>query len=244
VDVSEYVMLGAMLSGKDPGQPPKRIIALAPKQSIKVIDTWHVAGLSGTGSKNLEAKDLFVPAHCVVDAECLSDGTSPGLEHNPAAVYRVPVSGLFPHLVTAVALGNAAGAYEEFLDTAAQKRTLYAKLDPKQLVGIQMRVAEAGALIDAGKAVMLGDAQEAMKTAAQGNRASEEQKLRWRRNGTYAAGFGTKAVDLLFAGTGGGGIYLSNPAQRRFRDAHAAISHIQASWDINGADYGRLILSQ
>jgi 3-hydroxy-9,10-secoandrosta-1,3,5(10)-triene-9,17-dione monooxygenase len=52
----------------------------------------------------------------------------------------------------------------------------------------------------------------------------------------------TKAVDLLFAATGGGAIYQRNPIQRAFRDVHAANAHYHLNWDVNGAISGRVAL--
>jgi len=69
-----------------------------------------------------------------------------------------------------------------------------------------------------------------------------EQKARWRRDGAYAASLCTEAVNMLFAATGGGGVYLNQPIQRAFRDAHAANAHYALSWDVNGTQWGRLAL--
>ena len=71
---------------------------------------------------------------------------------------------------------------------------------------------------------------------------SIEQRARYRRDGAYAASLCTKAVDLLFAATGGAAIYQRNPIQRAFRDVHAANAHYHLNWDVNGAIYGRVAL--
>ena len=42
--------------------------------------------------------------------------------------------------------------------------------------------------------------------------------------------------------TGGGGVYLDQPIQRAFRDAHAANAHYALSWDVNGTQWGRVAL--
>ena len=51
---------------------------------------------------------------------------------------------------------------------------------------------------------------------------------------------GVRATDILHGAGGGGANYLTNPLQRRFRDAHAAAVQIQVSWDINSVEYGRV----
>ncbi|WP_433706532.1 acyl-CoA dehydrogenase family protein [Paraburkholderia sacchari] len=240
VNHASWVMLGATVQeGEAQG---RRVIALVPKSEIKVIDVWHVAGLTGTGSNNLEAKDLKIRREWVVDADSLSNCTAPGLEFNEAPIFRAPVFGLFPHLVSAVVLGNAKGAYDEFIAGAAQRKTTYARLTPAQLVPLQLRIAEVAVLITSGQLLLQADAREAMRIASTGEAAPMADQIRWRRNAAFAAAQGTRAMDLLFAAYGGGGIYKSNHAQQRFRDAHAAISHIQVSWDINATESGRQAL--
>jgi 3-hydroxy-9,10-secoandrosta-1,3,5(10)-triene-9,17-dione monooxygenase len=71
---------------------------------------------------------------------------------------------------------------------------------------------------------------------------SLEQKARYRRDGAYAATLCTRAVDLLFAATGGSAVYQRNPIQRAFRDVHAANAHYALSWNVNAAIYGRVAL--
>ncbi|HZT50836.1 MAG TPA: flavin-dependent monooxygenase, partial [Stellaceae bacterium] len=67
-------------------------------------------------------------------------------------------------------------------------------------------------------------------------------KARWRRDGAYAAGICTKAVELVFTATGGAGVYLDQPIQRAFRDIHAANAHYALSWDVNATLWGRVAL--
>ena len=64
--------------------------------------------------------------------------------------------------------------------------------------------------------------------------------MRWRRDATHACAGCVRAVDLIYGVSGGGANYLGNELQRRFRDMHAAAAQIHISWDINGAEFGRV----
>ena len=81
-----------------------------------------------------------------------------------------------------------------------------------------------------------------LEPAESGTQPTIEQKARWRRDGAYAASLCTEAVNLLFAATGGGGVYLDQPIQRAFRDAQAANAHYALNWDVNGTQWGRIAL--
>src|SRR5207248_11579495 len=43
------------------GDQDVRIAYFHPKSQVKIIDTWNVSGLRGTGSHDIEVEDLFVP---------------------------------------------------------------------------------------------------------------------------------------------------------------------------------------
>ena len=104
--------------------------------------------------------------------------------------------------------------------------------------------AEAAALADAARAIMLCAIATRRRVASRGPAfPTLSQRARYRRDvGAFAAMLCTKAVDLLFSATGGGAIYARNPLQRAFRDIHAANAHYVLNWDINGAINGRVAL--
>ena len=77
VDSSDWMMLGAIGQGPSDEAPGPRIV-LVRAADIEVIDTWHVSGLVGTGSKDVACSDLFLPEHMVLDMAPLAGGLSPG----------------------------------------------------------------------------------------------------------------------------------------------------------------------
>ena len=89
---------------------------------------------------------------------------------------------------------------------------------------------------------MLKDCDEATRLTESGATPGVEDKARWRRDGAYAAGLCTRAVELIFTAMGGAAIYLDAPIQRAFRDVHAANAHYALSWDVNGTLWGRVAL--
>jgi 3-hydroxy-9,10-secoandrosta-1,3,5(10)-triene-9,17-dione monooxygenase len=242
IDNSDWMMVGAMEPTADPdGKPAPRMVVVR-ASDLKVTDTWHVSGLAGTGSKDTACTNLFVPAHMTVDPRDCRGGPTPGAAGAPEPVYEIPVVTFIPHLLAGTMLGIARGAYEDFVEGLKTQISTYNNSRVAEHTTVQLKVAEAGVLIDSARLLVRENWQEAHRIAEAGERPTLEERLRWRRDATHASAGCVRAVDLIYAVSGGGANYLSNELQRRFRDVHAAAAQINISWDINGPEYGRVAI--
>ena len=241
IDPSTWNMFGAVVSDEETGQSEPRML-LVPASDYKIIDTWQVIGLMGTGSKDVEASDVFVPAYRTLAIERIRGGPNRGSERNPGTLYKLPAVSLFGFAIAGVSLGIARGAIQHFAETTRNRLSAYTGRNLADFTNMQVHLAEAAALADAAEALALRDCDEATRITEAGVVPSIEQRARYRRDGAFAAGLCTKAVDLLFAATGGVAIYERNPIQRAFRDAHAANAHYMLNWDVSGPVYGRVAL--
>jgi 3-hydroxy-9,10-secoandrosta-1,3,5(10)-triene-9,17-dione monooxygenase len=241
IDPSTWNIFGAVVSDEETGQSEPRMF-LVPASDYKIIDTWQVVGLIGTGSKDVEASDVFVPAYRTLSGERIRGGPNRGSELNPGTLYKLPAVSLFAFAIAGVSLGIARGAIEHFAETTRTRLSAYTGRNLADFTNMQVHLAEAAALADAAEAIVLRDCDEATRITEAGVVPNIEQRARYRRDGAFAATLCTKAVDLLFAATGGGAIYERNPIQRAFRDVHAANAHYVLNWDVNGAVYGRVAL--
>ena len=241
VDPAAWNLVGAIVNDEENGVTEPRIF-LMPAKDYTIIDTWHVIGLAGTGSKDIAAEDVFVPEYRTLAVNQITGGPNPGSTVNPAVLYQLPAISLFAFCIAGVALGIAQGAIEYFIQTTRTRTSYYTGRNLADFVTLQIHVGEATAVADAARAMMLLDCDEATRIVGEGGLPSLEQRARYRRDGAYAATLCTKAVDVLFAATGGGAIYARNPLQRAFRDIHAANAHYVLNWDINGAMFGRVAL--
>jgi 3-hydroxy-9,10-secoandrosta-1,3,5(10)-triene-9,17-dione monooxygenase len=241
VDPSAWNLIGAIVQDKESGAAEPRIFVL-PVSDYTVIDTWDVIGLAGTGSKDVAVEDVFVPQHRTIAVREITGGPNPGSTVNPSVLYQLPAISLFAFCIAGVSLGIAQGAIEYFTQTMKSRTSYYTGRNLADFVTVQVHLAEATAIADAARSVMLGDCDEATSIVEGGQVPSLDHRARYRRDGAYAATLCTKAVDVLFTATGGGAIYARNPLQRAFRDVHAANAHYVLNWDINGAMYGRVAL--
>lgn len=86
-------------------------LALIPMSELSIEDTWHVAGMRGTGSNTIVAEDVFVPAHRIISLTQAVEGKVP-TEHTEETLYRsafVPVASL---ILIGPQLGLAKGALD------------------------------------------------------------------------------------------------------------------------------------
>ncbi|HUB95967.1 MAG TPA: hypothetical protein VL993_08625 [Stellaceae bacterium] len=235
IDPSAWVMLGGRIAGA-------AHLFLVPRQDFRVLDTWHVMGLIGTGSKDVVVDDAFVPAHRAVAMSVGAGGPHPGAAVNAGPVFRLPWLSVFSFVNAGTPLGIAQGAVRDFRGEMRRRAATYSGKALVDLVTLQMRLAEAAVLVDAAETVMLKDCDEAMAIAETSRAPDLLDRARWRRDGAYAAQLCARAIDIVFAGAGGAAIHEDHPLQRALRDVHAANGHIGVSWELNGSVYGRVAL--
>jgi 3-hydroxy-9,10-secoandrosta-1,3,5(10)-triene-9,17-dione monooxygenase len=241
IDPCAWNMLGAVVTEEETGLSEYRLFLL-PRSDYHAIDTWFAAGLKGTDSKDVEVKDAFVPEHRTLAVDRTKGGATPGAVLNPAPLYRLPVFDLFPYVVAAAVLGIAQGAVADFITETAPRITSYGATRMADYATIQAKLAEAAALVDAAELTMLRTCDQAMAVAEANEVPGLEQKVRWRRDGAFAARMCRRAVDLLFEAGGGEALFNQRPLQRAFRDVHAASGHNALVWDIAAATYGKVML--
>ena len=241
VDPSAWNMLGGIVQAD--GATGDYRIFLLPRDDYTIIDNWHVMGLRGTGSKDVEANDVFVPEHRTLAVETTKGGgTHPGAAVNRAPLFRIPIFATFPYMLTGIALGIAEGAYENVVDGLRGRVARYSGKSLADMSALQIKVAEAAACIDTARRVMRDHCQTAQTLAERGEIPNLKLKATWRRDGAFTAQLCERAVDVLFKTGGGGALFDDHPLQRAFRDVHAATAHISMMWEPQATTFGRVVL--
>ena len=107
---------------------------------------------------------------------------------------------------------------------------------------VQLRIAQAGARIDAGALLIRNDCVEAERIVAEGGELDIETRLRYKRNTAFGVKLLCEAVDTLHEMAGANGIYDRYPLQRMFRDQRAAAGHFSFSTDAQLPPWGLVAL--
>jgi len=237
VDPSEWNML-AGLAWLDENAPPEQRVFMLERSQYKVIDNWYAGGLKGTGSKDVEAKEQFVPEHRTLAVADTKGGPTPGSAVNPGPLFQMPVFALFPYMLSGVPLGIAEGLIEEFGPRTGKMTG--ARI--AEIQSTQIRLGEATAYANASRLVQLTNCREAQAIIEAGEVPDIKTKTRYRLEGAYAVEWAVRSVDVMFGLAGASGLYESGATPRAFRDAHAVKQHFSFNTDIASTTYGRVTL--
>jgi indole-3-acetate monooxygenase len=223
------------LQRNENGAPIHRMMTF-PASDVEFVDTWHVAGLKGTGSGDYRVADLRVPKGRSVS---FSDDTP----RNPAALYKFPLFGLLALGVAAVTLGNAKGALAETVALLKSKRTTGGTRSQSQRATVQADIARASAKLAGAEALLEKAVEAAWQEALGDDPITTEARGKLRLACANMAEIAADVCKTVYTLGGGSAVYLSNDLQRRFRDAHVATQHIMvapATFELAG----RLILGE
>jgi 3-hydroxy-9,10-secoandrosta-1,3,5(10)-triene-9,17-dione monooxygenase len=219
--------------------PDGRLWLLVPRSDYEILDTWFVSGLRGTGSDDIVVEDAFVPDARVLDPEKAGDGDWTGWELHQNDRYRIPVPVLLGWDLVAPIVGIAMGMIEEFttrfIGTSGPGRTA-------ESGGVQLRLSQASAEVDAARALLRDDIREIFKKAHGGERFSILERARFRRDKAFVTQLCLRAINGLFDLSGGHALFDSAPLQRYHRDAQAVAHRDGLIMDLGGLQYGRVAL--
>ncbi len=246
-DNAQWSLCAALLPSRTEADRFTPAFLLVPASDYLVDDTWNVVGLAGTGSKTLQLKDVFVPEHRVLTFLETTSGKTPGASLYPEnPTFSIPMLCNIPSCLASVAVGTAAGALEDYLESTSKRLTRGAVAGNNnrmaEFATIQLRVAEAAASTDAAREILLRDLRDRATSVRANKPVTVEDRIVSRRGQAFAVSLAIRASEALNASTGGHGLDLANPVQRAWRDANAVGRHISMNWDAVGTMYGQLAL--
>jgi len=242
VDNSDWNMLAVTVYDGDKAIDWR--LCLVPKTDYEIIDTWHAMGMSGTGSKDIAVKELFVPERRALALQLTRGGYQhPGGAINRGPLYGIPVIGAAGIPLSPASIGAAEGAYEHFIAAMQKRMGTYTGAKVADFQAVQVKVARARALIDSGRALSRNASIAFQEMSARGEIPDVSTKLRFRAQSAFAVNQAREAVETLWSCYGAQGIYTRDPLQRYLRDVIAMNQHFSFNFDIAGAAFGLHALS-
>lgn len=199
---------------------PRQHMFLAPADQVEIHDTWHAAGLCGTGSTDFSFVDLRLSADHAV-----------GLNARPLErpLYQFPNFCLLALGIAAVSLGVTRRAIDELVDLAGGKKPTGSSRVLAERATTQMDTARAEALYRSARLFLFDAIDSCWQRAERGDALPVELRRDLRLATTHAVQSCTQAVNLMYDLGGGTSVYRTSRLQRCFRDIHVATQHIMVA---------------
>ena len=243
---SPYTNLGCMA---DDGEGPYLVGAQVPRNSLRFLDDWNVAGMRATGSVSLMLIDgeLLVPDYRCVDFRHVIGGTiDTGLG---GALWKAPSLGWAFSLMAGMSIGIAQGALERFLERSVGRPirgTTYKNQIEAPLTHLML--AEVHSKIRSATLIARANAEETDRLGAlsQAGTPAEPEYMKMFSarvlvETAFAAKWCAEAIELLQRNSGSTAIMESEPIQRAWRDARVITLHGALNLEALCENYGRLM---
>jgi alkylation response protein AidB-like acyl-CoA dehydrogenase len=205
------------------GEPQPRLLeVVVPRASYRVVDTWSVAGLRGSGSHDVAIDDLFVPDRFTtrVSYERLREA---------GALFRMPVFVRLAYNKVGVATGIARAALDDFIALASKKVPRAMTVPLRERQHAQVSLADAETRLRSARAFVFEAVDEVWQETLAGRPASTKQRALVQLACSQAVVAAARAVELVHAAAGTTANFLASPLERRMRDVHAVGQHIMVS---------------
>jgi alkylation response protein AidB-like acyl-CoA dehydrogenase len=214
-----------------PGSPELRFVFLK-RSDCKILDSWHVGGLRGTGSHDVVVERVHVPrAMTLFVAE-------PSTLDGPLG--RVPIISSMAAWYGAQALGVAQSAVDTLVELTSTK------VPPegpalRERPALLVDIARHGAALEAARTYLRACTSQLWRTAIEGGPPAIDEITSVWGAALHAVAVAETAVDAMYAAGGISSLYTSCPLERAHRDMHAMRRHIVGQ-DLWLADAGRVRL--
>ncbi len=222
------VMLGAVCGTREIGNrslPDFRSFLLLHDQ-YRIDDNWRVAGLQGTGSKDIIVEDAFVPEYRSQSHLDYALGLPlPGQERNAGPLYRMPWSVVFHTALASSVLGAARGFVDTWVALTRERMLSFGGGRAADDALTQQRLAETQWYIDVTVTRMRADVVELWQMAEAGVPALMQRRAQVRWNMNRGCELVAQGVAELFRAATGRAVFAEHPLQQRFQDLQTAMAH-------------------
>lgn len=236
---ARWAILGGVVTGDASGPPDVRIF-LVPQSDYRIEESWFVGGLSGTGSDDIVAEDVFVPEHRTRRMAENFACTGAGQSLNPSPLYRIPFGQIFFRGVSCASVGALQAMLDSFIAYARPRAGVLGRAADDPVA--QQVCAEAASAIDEIRAVLTRNVYVLWRYAEQGDVPPLELRQRFKVQSATAADRCAQIAARLMRFSGAAGIYDEHPFGRLLADINAGRQHIANQVEMLSRNLGAAML--
>jgi alkylation response protein AidB-like acyl-CoA dehydrogenase len=198
--------------------------------------------MCATGSHDIVANRVFVPAHLSQDLAPMGHGASPGAKWHGSATYRYPMIPFLALTAAAPLVGAARGATELFEKRLGDRRLYGSGTRQADKPAAQIRLAHLVTRSLAVEDRLRGVGAAIVRWAEEGDACPPVERARLRLAIAHVVAEARGIVRDAAEASGATAQLSSHPLQRFLRDVHTGASHTIFDLDAAGELYGRLRL--
>ena len=227
-ELSDWFVLRCLVTSEDLpktlGPGAKLKLFFIPKKEVKVIDTWKVGGLRGTGSHDVEVSKAFVSEKYAVDFN------SP--VHIDNAYNRLPIGCMNAAGCAAIALGLLKSAIDDLMKICQERISSGKNPDLRDRLTVQAAVSKSKTILNASRTQLHNSVSKLWKESLLEKPFSDKQLADVWSASYHAATTARAMVSEIYAVAGTASLYTTSKIERIHRDIHAVLQHgiIQPHW--------------
>ena len=225
---ADWVIVGALIERPDRIDPA---LVVVPADQVEVVDTWHTAGMRGTGSHDVIVTDVLVPEYRIVAVADIYAGTAPGARAHGVPTYRWPMVPALALTAAMPVLGAAEQVTELFAERLGERVLAYSGVTQKDQPAAQIRLADARVRLRALRALIADTADGIEQVVASGERVTRSVRAEARLAAAHTVHECRTIIADLLEASGASAQFLSNPMQRAKRDVDIAAGHVVFDYD-------------
>jgi alkylation response protein AidB-like acyl-CoA dehydrogenase len=197
---------------------PELRMAYIPKGSYRILDTWYVGGLRGTGSHDIVVEDVLVPAERTFSI------IGPKFLDRP--LYRMPLGAIMSAGCASICVGIAHTAIDALLELGSSKVQVDLGPGLRDRPAVQAIVAESEAELEAARLLLHDALGELWAAGSQEISVTDRQRARMWGGALHAAKAAKWVVTAMYEAAGASALYTDCPLERAHRDIFAVTQHI------------------
>ena len=170
---------------------------------VRILDTWHVGGLRGTGSHDIIADDIFVPAGRTFS---FSDSAQ-----NDRPLARMPFFATVCAGCARTLSGSCAGGTRHLLELASSKVQVDQVPATRDRPWVQTLVASSGPELAAARLLLYSALADVWAACTQRVTVTDTQRAQLWESGHHAAHVSREVVRSMYDLAGASALYIGCP---------------------------------
>lgn len=229
---ADWVMIGGMAEdGQQRG-------FLLPVAQVQVEDNWHFAGMSGTGSNDYVATNVFVPDHCSAAMGEFYEGPTAGSRLYDNPLYSIPFFVLVYCTFAPVIVGCLKGALRAYEETVERRVRNFTGAVVKEQQHAQIMLGEfqiATRAADELARAVYGHAAEILA----GRPFTVDERLKLKGLTAFISKHSRETVNAMMGASGASSFHNDQALQRIWRDLNTVSVHAFVDWDATRELHGK-----